>query len=59
MTEERKPGKLRRTVSEELDAEIGQSYEPTETPAPKRAGVFASVKRIARDAVVRRTSTKP
>jgi hypothetical protein len=60
MTQERKAGKPRRTAAEELDADIGQSYEPAETAIPKqeRTGFVAAVRRVARDALVRRTSTK-
>jgi hypothetical protein len=41
-----------------VDPDTGELYDPTEGPAPKRSGVLDALKRAARDAALRRVSTK-
>ncbi len=57
MAEDRKSGK-RRTASDGIHMTTGELDESLATPASKRSRFFGALRRAARDAVVRRTSTK-
>jgi hypothetical protein len=59
MNSERKTEKGR-TAAEELDAQIGQAPQPADLSQPpgEQRGLRGFAKRVARDALVRRTSTK-
>jgi hypothetical protein len=50
--------KAQKTMPRGIDPKTGKPYEDTDIAAPKRSALFAAVRRMARDAVVRRTSTK-
>jgi hypothetical protein len=41
-----------------VDPDTGELYDPSEAPAAKRSGVLDALKRAARDAAMRRVSTK-
>ena len=57
MAEDRKP-RRRRTASEGIQMTTGEPEDGLETPASKRSRFFGALRRVARDAVIRRTSTK-
>jgi hypothetical protein len=41
-----------------IDPDTGELYDASEQPAPKRSGVLDKLKRAAKDAAMRRVSTK-
>jgi hypothetical protein len=42
-----------------IDPDTGDLYDPSEPTTPKKSKVLDALKDAARDAIVRRTSTKP
>lgn len=50
--------KTQKTTPRGIDPQTGELREGSETPASKRSGFFGALRRVAKDAVVRRTSTK-
>lgn len=57
MSNNRKPD-TQKTMPKGIDPKTGKPYEGIEIPVPKRSEFFAALSRVARDAVVRKTSTK-